>query len=100
MSQRPIPYFEKDGSYNEYVPKKRKPPAPRFTLDWTKPLPAQVADRVSAFDYPIIDGIDRAMRVLEAQGILPGNRVFAARRQVELKVEAMIRRFAKRDDTP
>ncbi len=95
MSKRPIPYFEPDGSYNERPPRKRKPPVTRFTFDWTTPIAPQIASKVGAADYTVLSELDKALRLLELKGILPGNRLRAARRQVEMKAEAMMRKYSK-----
>ena len=95
MSKRPIGYFEADGSYNERPSRKRKPQVVRFTFDWSRQIAPQVSSKVTAVNEVVIEQLGEAIEILDSNGILPGNRLRAARRQVEMKAEEMMRKYSK-----
>jgi hypothetical protein len=97
---KPIPYFEKDGSYNEYIPRRRKPRIDdSFRLDFATRVTPQVANKMDPQQaLEIVRCVD-AYRTLRDAGCLPGNRYLQIQRQINLKADRYVRKF-KKNQTP
>lgn len=89
-----IPYFESDGSYNE---REYKRPAPRdnFWLAFDDSLSKQLKGKVSPEDGEWLDQMNEARKVLLGAGCLPGNRGYAVEKQIVMKAQVFMRKFAK-----
>ena len=91
---RPIPYFESDGSYNEHEYRK---PAPRdnFWLAFDDSLSKQLKGKISPEDGVRLDQMNEARKVLLDAGCLPNRRGAAVERQIVLRAQVFMRKFAK-----
>jgi len=97
---KPIPYFEKDGSYNERVPRRTKPRIDdSFRLDFGRSIALQVSLKMSPEHQTEIVRCVEAYRTLLDAGCLPGNRYLQMQRQINLKADRYVRKF-KKTNTP
>jgi len=98
---KPIPYFEKDGSYNERVPRRTKPRIDdSFRLDFATRITPQVADKMDPQQTLEIVRCVEAYRTLLDAGFLPGNRYLQMQRQINLKADHYVRKFKKNQTPP
>ena len=90
---KPIPYFEKDGSYNEREHVKPKPREPEFHVDFQNPQ-SQLEGRMSRGSLDTLIIMIHAKELLHAHGALPGNRARAVEKQITLKARRCIKKYA------
>lgn len=89
-------YFERDGSYNEYEPSRKKPGIDdSFRLHFDAPIALQVANRMREEHQQEIARCVEAYRTLLEAGCLPGNRCFQMQKQINMKADRYVRKFKK-----
>lgn len=89
-------YFERDGSYNEYEPRRKKPRIDdSFRLNFETSIALQVSLKMEEQHQREIVRCVEAYRTLLEAGCLPGNRYRQMQRQINLKADRYVRKFNK-----
>ncbi len=96
---KPIPYFERDGSYNEREPIRTKP-RQDFWLAFDTPISKQLKGQVSESDGVLLDQLNEARRTLLNAGCLPSRRGAAVEKQIVLRAQVFMRKFSRGLSTP